>query len=490
MNTIDQSTLAPSKRVPNSCFVVDQALQNSFIAHYRCCTKSMQTTRVWSGKKVVERLRRRWRFPFGLQRFITSTSHRPSSRADSEIPSSNTMASPPWLTKAVVNPEYWDRVLSVLTSREGQREQARDMSRHKDLYAPRRVRQRNPSVSISHLPKEALQHYSVEIGSRSEHLRRNRYYQLEPYDRTRVTVSEDAQVSDEPEGRYLNANWVRELHGGKWWIASQAPLPNTAHAFLSIMMQPETRPPKELCDDGETGPCRVRTVVQLTNAEEGGRIKAHPYFPSEVGESIVVPSEDESNAPSLRITLQSKKANKEAHCIQSTVQLVHCTDDGELIPNDQEGGVTFSHMLYTAWPDFGVPSPEDRASLLAFIRFVHTVNRDSPPGAHPDPPMIVGCSAGVGRTGSFISLCSLLRSSGLLLPCYPPTKSSDFPPLPPSPLGPLPPEIQRDLAALEIDSLREQRVSMVQRPEQQLLVYELLHTAFLQAPVEETGGAE
>ena len=417
----------------------------------------------------------------GLQPFTSHHHRRPTSTL---LP----MTSPGWLVKTVTNSEHLMHISAILATREEKRERARDVSRHKDPRLGRKLRLRDSgdtSLPTSQFSEEILQQYSVEIGSRAEHLRRNRYYQIEPFDRTRVTVTEDAEVSDEPEGRYLNANWVRELNGGKWWIASQAPLPNTAHAFMSIMMQPETRPPKELCPSDESGPCRVRTVVQLTMAEEGGRIKAHPYFPSTVGEHVVVPSEDESNASSLRITLKSKKYIEESKCVHSTVHLVHCTDDGELIKGDTEGGVTFTHLLYTAWPDFGVPSPEDRSSLLAFVRHVHTVNRQASADEHPDPPMIVGCSAGVGRTGAFISLSSLLRSCGLLLPCYPATSASDFPPLPPSPLGPLPAEIQNDLVIREVDSLREQRTSMVQREEQLMLVYEMVHGAFLQSNIEE-----
>ena len=76
-------------------------------------------------------------------------------------------------------------------------------------------------------------HYDIRVGWTGANIGENRYKDIIPFDRTRVTVSVDGH----PEGRYLNANWVRELHGGMWWIASQAPLPNTAHAFLGLFVQ-------------------------------------------------------------------------------------------------------------------------------------------------------------------------------------------------------------------------------------------------------------
>jgi protein-tyrosine phosphatase len=144
-------------------------------------------------------------------------------------------------------------------------------------------------------------------------------------------------------------------------------------------------------------------------------------------------------------------------------------------------------MLYDAWPDHGVPERKDYATLLNFLRLVDLTNKDISSQPHsgdldPDPPIIVGCSAGVGRTGSFVALSSLLRVHDLIFaPCTPAVRlvhSPAQPLLPPSPLGPLPDILRQDLIAHEIDSLREQRPGMVQRKEQILLIYEALTLAF------------
>jgi protein-tyrosine phosphatase len=365
---------------------------------------------------------------------------------------------------------------------------------------------------------EIKDHYSVAIGAHCDNANRNRYLQVEPYDRTRVIVGERGaretpivngdSDSDKSacEGSYLNASWVLERFGGKWWIATQAALPYTAHTLLSLVLQPVTTPPTSLLPKGTAVPtsCRVRTIVQLTRNVEEGRRKADAYFPTQVGQSLILPpdSDLEHEIRALKVTLLERKTIEESHCIQSTLSLVPLTslpsgyysDEGsndsrsdldEDKYGEEDGApIVFNHLLYVSWPDFGVPQPDDRKGLLSFVHLVDKVNRDTSnlskstdPNPHPDPPIIVGCSAGIGRTGSFITITSLLRHFGVLPPASSPTPASC---LPDCPLGPLPKEYQQDMVAQEVDSLREQRPGMVQREEQISLIYEILATALSQ----------
>ena len=56
---------------------------------------------------------------------------------------------------------------------------------------------------------------------------------------------------------------------------------------------------------------------------------------------------------------------------------------------------------FTAWPDHGVP--EHSAPFLQFIKRIHMLNT-------PDSgPIVTHCSAGVGRTGAFIVIDSMLE---------------------------------------------------------------------------------
>ncbi len=338
------------------------------------------------------------------------------------------------------------------------------------------------------------------------HIDKNRYSDILPYDRTRAVVNHGSTHGYSPGSgkalyaRYLNANWVLERFGHKWWIAAQAPLQHTAHAFLSAIVQSSMYP---LCiptppnsGPSSTRTSRIRTAVQLTRNVENGRKKADVYFPTEVGQSLIVPPEQGCFAPALRVTLMKKESIEEAHCIQSTVSISPlrqplsptATTEDYVEPSPDEE-IVFQHLLYLSWPDHGVPGPEDRDSLLAFIHLVDATNRDkshcrlhpnSTPDhscteLDPDPPILVGCSAGVGRTGSFIATSSLLRNYGFLPAAARPTMPSA---VEASPLGPLPPEFEDDLVLQEIDFLREQRPGMVQKDEQAILVYDILISLF------------
>jgi len=374
---------------------------------------------------------------------------------------------PSWLQNAH-NQDHIYNAWQILTDRERSRVGAKlliSASRHYHSQAPT-----TQLPSGGHPRVNATDHYSVTLGSSPENRFCNRYTDILPYDHSHVDVG----------GRYFNGNWVRELAGGRWTISTQAPLPNTAHEFLSLVagIHPPFSPPEE----PTLSFTRVRTVVQLARNVESGRQKAHPYFPSHTGESTTIfrPSQGKSGLPPLRVTLVKSEMVESAQCVTSTVSVA------PIIAGVASDAVIFRHLLYGAWPDHGIPEPDDRAGLLNFIRLADRTNRDVrglEGTADAEPPIMVHCSAGIGRSGAFIALCSLLRSNGLLYPLSSqPVVERDPPrppPLPQSPLGPLPELISWDEIAQEVDSLREQRPGMVERLEQARLVYEVLLAALV-----------
>lgn len=208
------------------------------------------------------------------QRRLRNASHLPFLLPPPSLPLSTTMSTsqaqaqptptqststpflPDWLERACRDPEYQRHVYSELADREREREAARRASRGGGSGGRASSRRRtlfsafaglgmgmgsssSPTPSSPTTSSTTTQaaphggHYDVKIGTSDTNMAENRYNDIAPFDRTRVTVSVDGH----PEGRYLNASWVRELWGGCWWVAAQAPLPNTAHAFLGLFVQ-------------------------------------------------------------------------------------------------------------------------------------------------------------------------------------------------------------------------------------------------------------
>ncbi|KAG9009706.1 hypothetical protein FRB94_011561 [Tulasnella sp. JGI-2019a] len=306
------------------------------------------------------------------------------------------------------------------------------------------------------------QFYSVHAASQPITQNRNRYQDIEPYDRNRVLVG----TLGRNDGRYLNASWVREMEGKAWWIAAQAPLLTTTHAFLSLLTSLQ---PNEL---------RPRVIVQLTPISENGIRKADQYIPDTTSSQPLhfFPEPECENLPHIQVSLISERTVPSAGCIVRKVELKLLSTSAGV------GGETvteITHIDYHGWPDHSIP--KDSNELIGLAQVVASVNSTPSSSVVPEsgPPILCHCSAGVGRTGTFIAISSLLRAAGHLPAVTgapePRPLAEMFGHLPTSPLGPLPnPGIGEDPIAREVDGLREQRTTMVQRSEQLGIIYQIM----------------
>ena len=170
---------------------------------------------------------------------------------------------PSWLPHPVTEP-YIQTVATELLGREEERGQCHHVDAKEPAYAPS---------------------YRTSVAQVPANVRCNRYMDVVPYDKSRVVLS---------TGTYINASWVKELAGGKWTIATQAPLERTAHTFLSMFLLPVA--PPSLTGSMPPAANRLRTIVQLTPNMEGRMTKAFPYFPKVVGEEMTwqTPKNDRS----------------------------------------------------------------------------------------------------------------------------------------------------------------------------------------------------
>lgn len=160
-------------------------------------------------------------------------------------------------------------------------------------------------------------------------------------------------------------------------------------------------------------------------------------------------------------------------------------------PVDGEGEVeerVIYHFLYKKWPDFGVPALEDIESFFTLMRLSREKN------ASPTNPRIVHCSAGVGRSGTFIALEHLIREldSGVLENwdeahkhhhVSKPTTDDEVLPdaqdaADEAEAGEEEDETD-DLIFNTVNCLREQRKTMVQSDTQYLFIYQVLRKLWL-----------
>ncbi|XP_022454312.1 tyrosine-protein phosphatase non-receptor type 11-like [Delphinapterus leucas] len=255
-----------------------------------------------------------------------------------------------------------------------------------------RVRELNEAMDASEKAKqgfweefEMLQQqecrllYPRKEGQRLENKPKNRYKNILPFDTTRVILRD---VEDSAPGAdYINANYIRSDpeekpgHGpGKVYIATQGCLPTTAAAFWAMVHQENTR-----------------VIVMTTREVERGRNKCFRYWPELHG------SQEYGR---LRV------CNVAEHQAQG-----YCVRELQVWRADQEESPrTVAHCQYFGWPDHGVP-----AEPTGVLGFLDEVNRaqSGMPGAGP---MVVHCSAGIGRTGTIIVidiLVDVIRRQGL-----------------------------------------------------------------------------
>ena len=142
----------------------------------------------------------------------------------------------------------------------------------------------------------------------------------------------------------------------------------------------------------ETG--EVGIVVMLTQMQEQGREKCCQYYPKDMESAIlnVAPS-DEEIQDDFRATVELLESEW-IEATRSTMRKLKLTSSGD--------SKIIWHYLFEGWPDFATPEDEDRAALLELIKDSFTK------ADLAGKPRIIHCSAGVGRTGTFIALDHLL----------------------------------------------------------------------------------
>ncbi|XP_062527912.1 tyrosine-protein phosphatase 10D isoform X3 [Bombyx mori] len=188
---------------------------------------------------------------------------------------------------------------------------------------------------------------------------KNRFTNILPYDHSRYKLQ---PVDDEEGSDYINANYLPGYNSPREFIVTQGPLHCTRDDFWRMCW--------------ESG---SRAVVMLTRCVEKGREKCDRYWPYDTRPvyygDIAVTALNESRYPDWTVT--------------------------ELLVSRGKEQRVLLHFHFTTWPDFGVPEPP-----TTLARFVRAFRERCPADGRP---VVVHCSAGVGRSGTFITLDTALQ---------------------------------------------------------------------------------
>ncbi|XP_043341904.1 receptor-type tyrosine-protein phosphatase V-like isoform X3 [Cervus canadensis] len=192
---------------------------------------------------------------------------------------------------------------------------------------------------------------------------KNRYPHVLPYDHSRVRL---ALLDGKPHSDYINASFIPGYTHPQEFIATQGPLKKTLADFWRLVWEQQ-----------------VHVIVMLTVGMENGRVLCEHYWPAD--------SRPITHGP-VTILLLAEQPQDE--WTTREFQLHHAA---------QQRQRRVKQLQFTTWPDHSVP--EAPSSLLAFVELVREQARATV-GAGP---LLVHCSAGVGRSGTFVALWRLLR---------------------------------------------------------------------------------
>nr|XP_022311822.1 receptor-type tyrosine-protein phosphatase T-like [Crassostrea virginica]XP_022311823.1 receptor-type tyrosine-protein phosphatase T-like [Crassostrea virginica]XP_022311824.1 receptor-type tyrosine-protein phosphatase T-like [Crassostrea virginica] len=194
-----------------------------------------------------------------------------------------------------------------------------------------------------------------DIGKQPENRIKNRFKTTFPYDHSRVTLANTKED-------YINANYIDGLRDKRKYIASQGPKQITLTDFWQMIYQEN-----------------IHQIVMLTNLQEGTRNKCAQYWPEKCKKTTFG-----------SFVLCTDEQNTCAHYVIRRIKLSHRKLNVSRI-------ITQYH--YTAWPDHGTPDP---ICLLMYHNHVIRTKEPEHNGA-----ILVHCSAGIGRTGTFIAIDEL-----------------------------------------------------------------------------------
>ncbi|KAF1843968.1 uncharacterized protein K460DRAFT_154977 [Cucurbitaria berberidis CBS 394.84] len=259
-----------------------------------------------------------------------------------------------------------------------------------------------------------------------EYALRNRYVNVDPYQTNRVHL-------EVPEGQfdYINASPIllesTKSKTSLRYIATQGPKAESWSHIWRMVWKENASP---------------AVIVMLTQTYEANREKCHPYFPQALSSPDMRINEHDEFEDAFIHDLHLASLSHDDEARTQVREIDMTTDDGS-------ESKKIWHLLFAGWPDFSVPEGANRAAMLKLVDISRSKNGDNSTN-----PRIVHCSAGIGRSGTFIALDWLMQELE--------EGSLDATPE------------NEDPIVKVVEMLRDQRAGMVQSKNQFLFIYDVL----------------
>ncbi|XP_033704617.1 receptor-type tyrosine-protein phosphatase C isoform X2 [Tursiops truncatus] len=205
--------------------------------------------------------------------------------------------------------------------------------------------------------------FSIKDARKPFNQNKNRYVDILPYDYNRVELSD---INGDAGSNYINASYIDGFKEPRKYIAAQGPRDETVDDFWRMIWEQ-----------------KATVIVMVTRCEEGNKNKCALYWPlmeegSRVFGDVIVEINEHKRCPDYiiqKLTIANRK--------------------------EKATGRAVTHIQFTSWPDHGVP--EDPHLLLKLRRRVNAFSNFF------SGPVVVHCSAGVGRTGTYIGIDAMLE---------------------------------------------------------------------------------
>ncbi|CAI2184569.1 6266_t:CDS:1 [Funneliformis geosporum] len=253
--------------------------------------------------------------------------------------------------------------------------------------------------------------FSMSIAINRTSMNYNRYSNIIPFNYNRIRLLQQRPNKTD----YINASYIEAPNNVRKYIVTQGPLKETIDDFWLMIWEQNTR-----------------IIVMLTNQIEKEEIKCETYWPKETGYHEMFKD------IGLKITLESEILDSKASCYVRILKLEKLREKNMIKESRQ-----ITQLQTIAWPDHGVPDSPDPINnlIIKTNEYMQHDNRNI-------GPIVVHCSAGCGRTGTFCTVDSTLA----LLPGLQQNDSTD-------------------LIYNVVQHFRQQRISMVQNLAQYQFCY-------------------